>query len=68
MYSSLIRSHNNACVCLDPCEDSIDKGHRTFQCLFPNLINYHPQTLRYQQLVDMVIGLINSRLIGQDPC
>ena len=31
-----------------------------------NLFNYHPQTLRYQQLVDKTM-VINSWLIGQDP-
>jgi hypothetical protein len=34
---------------------------------FPNLINYHQQTLQYQQLVDSTDGLINSWLIRKSP-
>jgi hypothetical protein len=36
-------------------------------CQFPNLINYHQQTLQYQQLVDTTDGLINSWLIRKSP-
>ncbi len=36
-------------------------------CQFPNLINYHQQTLQYQQLVDSTDGLINSWLIRKSP-
>ena len=34
---------------------------------FPNLINYHQQTLQYQQLVDSRDGLFNSWLIRKSP-
>jgi hypothetical protein len=43
---NVMYSLKSLCVC----EDCI--------CAFPNLINYHPQTLLYQQLVDITDGLI----------
>ena len=39
-------------------------------CQSPNLINYHPQTLLCQQLVDntnLYDGLINSWLVSKNP-
>ena len=37
-------------------------------CQFSNLINYHQQTLQYQQLVDSTdVSLINSWLIRKSP-
>jgi hypothetical protein len=36
-------------------------------CQFPNLINYHQQTLHYQQLVDITDGLIISWLTSKNP-